>query len=581
MLFAIVARCVERELGLEPGGASLYGCWDSDDLQLLAGDGKGEVVRPVLSDGEEVGQLRTHGPTPVSLPGALEELLALAIKSAGPPSVHDVVLASIGHEIKTPMNGIAGYAQLLSQTNLTAKQRTHVGELNMCVLQLMRTINDMLDYSRLSRNDMPIHEECFAVREDLVGTIRRATSRSTKKKEQALLIRVDPSVPELLCADKLKILQVFVNLIENASKFSPARTTISVSVAKGAEGQLLCAVEDEGIGIAKANWQRVFRSFVRAQTKAFGTGLGLAICRRIVRLLGGKIWIQESAVGKGTTFAFTAAFKTQAATETLIVEEGIRQLRNRFVLVMAEDAEVRNDLTAALLRWELRPVPCSSQLEGLRVVLAGKYNFSFCILHRGEDLAEQIKEANPTLPLLAVDKPNRPDVFFAEVAGFNHLQLFQAMVALLEPRAFIGKQAPKAPPKAAAGQRGAQKEDKDRWILIVEDVVYNRNMLREMVETFGYHNIHEAVNGKVATEMMEKRTYSIVLLDLRMPVMDGLEVLEWMRAKGVGSTVVVLTASAANSDKGKCRRLGCNYFVNKPIQMELLRDVLVRCKQPR
>lgn len=502
----------------------------------------------------------------------------------------DLFLANMSHEIRTPLNGVIGYNQLLIQTQLTITQRGYLNSMNQCSIQLMQIINDVLDFSKLSSGKMGVNTECFSPKE-VVESVEGAMGQRINEKKQKIKFVIGDEVPDFVMMDKQKLVQILVNLVSNAHKFTDIGGHIKLSFNMVEAGFLQISVKDNGIGISERDHCKLFSAFeqIQAAVCKTGTGLGLAICDKLARLLGGNITV-KSTLGLGSTFIAKARFKAYEECEKDMKRDA-KLLKGKTVLVVDDNADNRILLNELLFEWEMKPVICASALEALRMVLGDRYMFSLGLIDicmpgtTGTELAKQIKEERPFFPLIALSSIDS----FTTTASFeqkldkpiNKVQLFNSIHRILSkkhtPSAYIGDDDYSGSDTSST----SSKFNKNSKILIVEDILYNRTLLENMIESLKYPNFNSAKDGKVAFEMLEKSLrdedqYDIIILDLRMPVMDGFEVIKEINKRGWAfPKIVVVTASVMEEDRAKCKKLGIKYFINKPIQLSQLKDVML------
>lgn len=504
----------------------------------------------------------------------------------------DLFLANMSHEIRTPLNGVIGYNQLLMQTPLTPTQKGYLNSMNQCSIQLMQIINDVLDFSKLSSGKMGVNTECFSPQE-VIESVRGAMGQRINEKKQKTKFIVGDEVPEFIIMDKQKLVQILVNFVSNAHKFTDIGGHIELSFHIVNEGFIQVAVKDNGLGISEQDQCKLFLAFEQIQESVCkigtGTGLGLAICDKLVNLLGGNIDV-KSTLGLGSTFVINTRYKPYEEYEK-VMKRDAKLLKGKVVLVVDDNTDNRILLSELLFEWEMIPIVCASALEALRMVLANRYTFSLGLIDicmpgtTGSELAKQIKEDRPFFPLIALSSIDS----FITSAEFEHtldkpinrVQLFNAVHRILSkrhtPSAFIGDD----DCSKSNTSSPSSKFNKNSKILVVEDILYNRTLLENMMQLLKYKNVDSAENGKIGFEMIQLshksgEPYDIILLDLRMPVMDGYEVIEAIKKKGWElPKIVVVTASVMDEDRSKCKKLGIQYFITKPIELGQLKNVML------
>lgn len=503
----------------------------------------------------------------------------------------DLFLANMSHEIRTPLNGVIGYNQLLMQTVLTNTQKGYLKSMNQCSIQLMQIINDVLDFSRLASGKMNINSECFRISE-ILDSVKDAIGNRLNEKKQRLEFEISPNLPEFIICDKQKIIQVIVNLVSNASKFSDIRQYIKVKFRPNLKNSMQISVEDNGIGISEQNQSKLFNTFIQIENSfsKVGTGLGLAICKKLVELLGGEISVRSST-GKGSTFSFTIKYEDNEDFEK-IIERDVELLKGKSILVVDDNADNRIVIGEMLFEWGMKPVMCASALEALRMILGERYKFVIGLIDicmpgtTGVELSNQIKEDRPFFPLIAISSVDT----FLSSSNFekkldkpiNKVQLFNAIHQVLSkkqtPSVYLGRSDSECDYNSTYT---SPKYSKTCKILVTEDIVYNRNLLVNMLENLKYDNIDTAENGEIALSMIlqeyEKgEPYDIILLDLRMPIMSGYDIINALKKTDmILPHIVIVSASVMDADKDRCRKMGAKYFINKPIEMQQLRDVML------
>ena len=509
----------------------------------------------------------------------------------------EMFLANMSHEIRTPLNGVIGYNQLLRRTDLTACQRKYLDSMNQCSIQLIQIINDILDFSKLSSGKMGINNECFKIKEIIDGVLD-AMANNIKDKDQNFSVVIDQKLPEFIVADKQKIIQILVNLVLNANKFTDIGGNIEVKFHSKPNNIIEISVIDTGVGISLENQDKIFHAFEQVDNNCNckdGTGLGLAICKKLVNLLGGKMKV-ESEIGKGSVFTISVIFSKCEDYEKT-VDDNIKLLIGKTVLIVDDIAENRVFLSELFYEWKMYPVVCASSLEANRMVISNRHKFDLVIIdtdmpnNSGVDLAKKIKEEKPLLPILAIASVDSlidvSNICKKIEKPVNKIQLFNGVYNTIEKsvnqEAYIGGEES----SESGSDTPSSNFNKKVKILIAEDILYNTTLLINMLESDGYINIDTAKNGKIAIDMIEEahkedKPYHILLLDLRMPVMDGYEVLRKYHEKGWKlPNIIVVTASIVEQDRQKCKKLGASYFINKPIDIqELLTTMLHACDMP-
>jgi two-component system sensor histidine kinase/response regulator len=521
----------------------------------------------------------------------------------------DLFLANMSHEIRTPLNGVIGYNQLLLQTDMTQVQKSYLTSMNQCSIQLMQIINDILDFSKLTSGKMGVNSECLSLK-DVNTSVSCATRQRIFEKRQKYNFVIHDDVPSFIILDKQKLIQIIINLVTNANKFTDIGGVIDVIVSQCAnEHRIRIEVKDNGIGISETDQCKLFNSFTQIEASTFktGSGLGLAISKKLCELLNGEIKL-KSNIGIGSTFSFTVEYKPIEELSQEMTRDA-KLLKDKVILVVDDNMDNRIMISEMLFQWEMKPVICASALEALRMILSDRYTFSLGLIDicmpgtTGIELAKQIKEDRPFFPLIALSSVD----YFVDSGEFEHkldkpinkIQLFNTIHNVLskkqKPSSYIGdsdsdndKRSSTLMKLSRNGRRPSVSDSSCQIeqfnmkskILVVEDIVYNRVLLTSMLSNLKYTNVEEAENGLVALDKIknacdDNKKYDVVLLDLRMPVMDGYDLVETMKNENILSPkIIIVSASVTDKDRNKCKQMGVDYFINKPIELQQLKDVM-------
>ncbi|MGH8659555.1 MAG: response regulator [Gammaproteobacteria bacterium] len=504
-------------------------------------------------------------------------------------------LASMSHEIRTPLNAIIGSADLLGETCLSPDQRSYVDLLKKAGEALLSLVNDILDLSKIEANQLALEEVEFDLKE-LIEQVTEIYALKTDKKGIELACQVAPDVPEFVKGDPARLRQILLNLIGNAIKFTQ-RGEIVVRVVRCAEqpATLLFSISDTGIGIPPDKYERIFQSFTQGDSsttrKYGGTGLGLAISKRLVALMAGRIWV-VSEEGKGSTFSFTARFPDTSPAAGAVTSP--QKLQDKHVLVIDD-----NDTNRIILReiLERNGVIVSeaadglSALEMLRAAKSQHRKFDVVLTDcrmpgiDGFEIAETInREGGPTKMVIMLTSSNLTN----DLARAKRLGLGDYLVKpvksqqLLEAvRGTLAKFSNSKPPEQAVSPGSPLLA-----VLLVEDNADNRLLFHAYLKETPYRLV-EAENGAQALEKFKCENFSLVLMDVQMPVMDGYSATRaircWEQESGRDPTpIIALTAHAVAEDVEKSIAAGCNAHLTKPIKKALLLQTLERfCYNPQ
>jgi signal transduction histidine kinase/CheY-like chemotaxis protein len=489
-------------------------------------------------------------------------------------------LANMSHEIRTPMNAVIGLAHLLLKTELTDKQRDFVSRIHGAGQMLLGLINDILDFSKIEAGRMQLEETEFAL-DGVLDNVTSVLLHRAQEKGLELQYVVDPDVPPKLNGDPLRLGQILINLIGNAIKFT-AKGSITVFVRRlpgdGNLAHLEFDVQDTGIGMSIAQQQSLFNAFSQADTsitrKFGGTGLGLTISKRLAQLMKGDIWVR-SQPNLGSTFTFSV--KLALGRENTPAPHLVR----RRALVVDDSPLARSILIALLEKQGYTALPAESGEQALAMLgdsRSARFEFVTIDLNMpgmdGLELADAIRNQISPVPKLVMVTATDT----ATLVGETRLNRFDAVLNKPVTAAQIGKlinqgDAPMASmPSKPAPLAGVR-------VLLVEDMPTNQLIASEILESFGI-TVDLADNGVQAiTKLLKDRNrYDIVLMDIQMPEMDGLEATRRLRAsQQLGRLpIIAMTAHAMDSERRRCLEIGMNDFVTKPIDPDLLRDILIR-----
>jgi PAS domain S-box-containing protein len=570
---------------LTPGGEVNWVHWRAKTLRSRTGG-----VQGYLAVIEDIAERR-----------AAEESLIKAKEAAEAASrTKGEFLANMSHEIRTPLNGVIGMTDLALGTALTTEQREYLETVKVSADSLLTVINEILDFSKIEAGKIDVETADFSLRECVEASLKTLAFRADEKGLE-LLCEIAPEVPEVLSGDAARLRQILLNLAGNAIKFTEAGEVVVrvVMVPGPAEAQLLrFSVTDTGIGIPKEKCATIFEPFSQADSsttrKYGGTGLGLTISTRLVSLMGGELRV-ESEPGRGSQFHFAIPLQRSEAkldTAPAVSPELLRGVR---VLVVDDNKTNRRILAGMLQRWEMQCCSVASAAEALAELQAAGAGPTLLLtdMHMpgmdGFDLIEEIRQ-KPELGAVKIimltsaghhgdaERCERLDIAAYLLKPVRQVELLETLGRVLG----TNEQSKATPLIARFSLSGGPEPAEKLRILVAEDNPVNQRLISRLLEKRG-HSVVLTGNGAQALAVLEQEEFDLVLMDIQMPEMDGLEATAALRGRerGTRQPVIALTAHAMKGDPEKFLAAGMDGYLAKPIRAEELDQLLTKYAHAR
>jgi len=519
----------------------------------------------------------------IELQKAKEEALATAVAKTE-------FLTTMSHEIRNPMNAVIGMTDLLMNTELTDEQYKYLETIKISGQSLLNIINDVLDFSKIESGKMIVKKSKFELRK-CIENVFDFVSLKTLENNIELFYFIEKDVPDFIVGDEIRIRQILLNLVGNAVKFTEKGSiyvSVSISNEEKENLELIFSVIDTGIGIPSDRIKDLFQNYsqiISPLTKKFeGTGLGLVISKKLVEMMGGKIWV-ESKKNKGTTFFFTTNVLKIKNNQNLYKDEELEILKNKKILIM-DNKDTSIDILCNLCRdWGMIPIPIYSKTQALEY-LNKKNCFDIAVLDYNFSMSQYLnlydfEFKNNKFPVIFIANLDRKELKNLKTNDLSstfitkpikHSQLFRVFVNIFSGK--INNNIIEKRHNIIIDKELSKKIPLN--ILVAEDNEVNQYLMLRILEKMGY-NADSASNGIDVLETVKQKQYHLIFMDINMPKMNGFEATKEISKIcpfDLKPKIIALTASAMHEDEKKCIEFGMDDYLSKPVSIDDIERII-------